>query len=66
MRTGEVNALLARLKGHWAQLPRTRSDSKLHKALVDKIHVGSAASELSFHSAAANRFQRVTCAEAAR
>ena len=40
---GEVNALLERIKGHWAQLPRTRPDSKPHKALVDKIHVESAA-----------------------
>ena len=40
---GEVNALLERIKGHWAQLPRRRPDSKPHQALVDKIHVESAA-----------------------
>ena len=39
----EVNALLERIKGFWAQLPRTRPDSKSRKALVDKIHVESAA-----------------------
>jgi hypothetical protein len=39
----EINALLERITGFWAQLPRTRPDSKAHQALVGKIQVESAA-----------------------
>jgi hypothetical protein len=39
----EVGALLERIKTFWAELPQTLPNSKRHKALVDKIHVASAA-----------------------
>jgi hypothetical protein len=39
----EVNVLLERLQGFWAQLRRTRPESKPHKALVDRIQMASAA-----------------------
>ena len=39
----DVSAMVERIAGFWAQLPGTRPDSKLHKALLAKINVESAA-----------------------
>ena len=39
----EVGALLERIQGLWAQLPGTRRRSRVHKALVQRIEVESAA-----------------------
>jgi hypothetical protein len=39
----EVNALLDRMTGFWARLPKCVPDSKLHKELLEKIRVEAAA-----------------------
>ena len=39
----EVGALLERIQGFWAQLPSTRPQSKVHKTLLERIELESAA-----------------------